>query len=131
MAADAKSQASESEIDYAQLTAPEEFRRAIVKDPYASIYSFDFDAVRGAPLDPATLVAGGSIVKRSGYYFDIDGGVIDWYREGNAFPHRAPGAPGNGRFLFLTDRRSATTSDLRFIVLRLGWDGDVRVIHIR
>jgi hypothetical protein len=33
--------------------------------------------------------------------------------------------------LFVTDRRSATTSDLRWIVLRRGWDGDVKEIHIR
>jgi hypothetical protein len=117
--------------ELAELRAPEEFRRAIVKDPYASIYRFDFDAVRGGPIDPASLIPGGDVVPRSGYYFDLDGEVVDYYREGSNFPHLAPVSGAGGRFMFVTDRIDATTSDLRFIILRRGWDGDVKEIGIR
>lgn len=120
------------EIDeLSQLRAPEEFRRAIVRDPYASIYRFDYDAVRGAAIDPATLYAGNSVVPTSGYYFDIDGEVAMWYRAGEVFPHLAPVSGAGGRFMFVTDRRDATASDLRFIILRRGWGGDVKNIIIR
>jgi hypothetical protein len=118
-------------VDLTQERAPEEFRRAIVKDPFASTYRFDYDAARGGPLDLSRVLPGDSVVPRSGYYFDLDGEVIDWYREGNRFPYLAPAAGEGGRFLLVTDRRDATTSDLRWIVLRMGWEGDVREIHIR
>jgi hypothetical protein len=117
--------------ELSQETAPEEFKRAIVKDPFASTFRFDFDAARGGPIDPATLMAGEARVPRSGFYFDLDGEVVDWYSEGEIFPHMGPVAGQGGRYLFVTDRRSATTSDLRWIVLRRGWDGDVKEIHIR
>jgi hypothetical protein len=117
--------------ELAALTAPEEFRRAIVKDPYASIYRFDFDAVRGGPIDPASLYAGGTSVPLSGYYFDLDGDTVKYYYEGEIFPHLAPVAGAGGRFMFVTDRRDSTASDLRFIILRRGYSGDVKEIGIR
>jgi hypothetical protein len=117
--------------ELAALTAPEEFRRATVKDPYASIYRFDFDAVRGGPIDPASLYAGGTVVPLSGYYFDLDGDTVNYYREGTLFPHLAPVAGAGGRFMFVTDRRDATASDLRYIILRRGYPGDVKEIFIR
>jgi hypothetical protein len=126
------SEATAPELDeLAQLKAPEEFRRAIVRDPYASIYRFDFDAVRGGPIDPATLHAGGSVVPRNGYYFDLDGEVANLYRAGEVFPHLAPVSGAGGRFMFITDRRDATASDLRYIILRRGWGGNVKEIVIR
>jgi len=129
---DAKAEATPDPNDLTQLSAPDEFRRAIVKDPYASIYRFDYDAVRGEnPIPDSATVAGGSAIPRSGYYFDLDGEVIDWYRQGDMFPNLAPNSGNGGRFYFVTDRRSATTSDLRWIVLRSGWGGDVRELHIR
>ncbi len=119
------------EIDeLAATTAPDEFKRAIVRDPYASIFRFDFDAFRGT-LDPSLIFEGKTVVPLSGYYLDLDGAVINYYPEGTLFPHLAPGSDSRGRFLFLTDRREATTSDLRFIALRRGWEDDVRNIHIR
>lgn len=117
--------------ELAELSAPEEFRRAIVRDPYASIYRFDFDAARGGPIDPNTLIPGGDAVPLSGYYVDVDGNTVRYYREGDVFPHLAPVAGHGGRFLFVTDRRNATTSDLRYIILRRGWPGDVRDIIVR
>lgn len=118
--------------ELAQLTAPEEFRRAIVKDPYASIYRFDFDAARGAtPIDASTLPVGDDVVPRSGYYFDIDGLVVDYYRAGLRFPKLAAVDGAGGRFLFVTDRRDATISDLLWIILRRGWEGNVLEIHVR
>lgn len=116
--------------ELATTTAPDEFKRAIVRDPYASIYRFDFDAFRGT-LDPALIFEGKTVVPLSGYYLDLDGAVIDYYQEGRLFPHLAPGSDDRGRFLFLTDRRDATTSDLRFIALRRGWENNVRDLHIR
>jgi hypothetical protein len=117
--------------DLSKLTAPEEFRRVITRDPFASTYRFDFDAYRGGPIDPASLYAGGSVVPLSGYYFDLDGEVVNYYNEGERFPHLAPGSGSGGRFLFVTDRRNATTSDLRFIILRRGWEGNVRKLNVR
>jgi hypothetical protein len=117
--------------DISKLTAPEEFRRAIVRDPFASSYRFDFDAYRGAPPDPSMLYRGRTEVPLSGYYLDLDGEVVNYYNAGTLFPHLAPGAGTGGRFLFLTDRRTATTSDLRFMALRRGWDGNVRKLIIR
>lgn len=114
--------------EIAQSTAPEEFRLAITMDPYASIYTFDYDAYRGDPIDPASTYEGGTVVPLSGYYIDIDGAVIDFYNEGDLFPHLTPGG-GNGRYVFLTDRRNATVSDLRFMALRRGWSGNVRELH--
>lgn len=120
------------EIDeLSQLRAPEEFRRAIVRDPYASIYRFDYDAVRGGPIEEASLYTGGSRVPLDGYYFDLDGEVVKYYREVDMFPHLAPVSGAGGRFMFVTDRRDATASDLRFIILRRGWGGDVKNIVIR
>ncbi len=114
--------------EIAQLTAPEEFRLAITMDPFSSTYTFDYDAYRGAPIDPASTCAGGTVVPLSGYYIDIDGAVIDFYNEGDLFPHLTPGG-GNGHYVFLTDRRNATVSDLRFMALRRGWQGNVRELH--
>lgn len=116
--------------ELAGTTAPDEFKRAIVRDPYASIFRFDFDAFRGT-LDSSLIFEGKSVVPLSGYYLDLDGTVINYYQEGTLFPHLAPTSDKHGRFLFLTDRRDATTSDLRFIALRRGWEDDVRNIHIR
>jgi hypothetical protein len=117
--------------DLTQLRAPEEFRRAIVKDPYASIYRFDFDAARGPrPIPVENLPRGGDPVLVSGYYFDLDGQVINWYRAGDVFPKYAPGRGPGGRYFFLTDRRDATVADLLWIVLRAGWEGNVLDIHV-
>jgi hypothetical protein len=124
--------ATAPEVDeLSQLRAPEEFRRAIVRDPYASIYRFDYDAVRGGPIDPATVYAGGTIVPLDGYYFDLDGAVVAFYRAGDVFPHLAPVRGAGGEFIFVTDRRDATASDLRYIILRRGWGGNVKDIIIR
>lgn len=117
--------------ELSQLRAPEEFRRAIVRDPYASIFRFDFDAARGGPIDPSTLYPGGSVVPLDGYYFDLDGEVAKLYHAGDRFPHLAPVSGAGGRYMFVTDRRDATASDLRFIILRRGWVGDVKNIVIR
>jgi hypothetical protein len=128
MSTDMSATASE---DLTQLRAPEEFRRAIVKDPYASIYRFDFDAARGPqPIPIDSLPLGGEPVPRSGFYFDLDGPVINYYRAGMVFPRDAPGRGPGGHFLFVTDRRDATVADLLWIVLRAGWGGDVLDIHV-
>jgi hypothetical protein len=127
-----KKDATPDPNDLTQLRAPEEFLRAVIKDPYASTYRFDFDAVRGAqPIPDSATTPGGSAVPRAGYYFDLDGMVIDWYRAGDVFPNLAPGTSDGGRFFFLTDRRDATTTDLRWILLRAGWEGNVRDVPIR
>ena len=118
--------------DLSQATAPEEFRRAITKDPYASIYRFDHDAARGrTPIDPATLPRGGDSVPHDGYYFDLDGVVVDYYRSGAIFPKYAPSSGAGGRFFFVTNNRNATTSDLLWIILRSGWQGNVLDIFVR
>lgn len=118
--------------DLSQLRAPEEFRRAIVRDPFYNTFRFDFDAARGpSPIPESALIPGGDPVPRDGFYFDLDGETIDYYRKGDVFPKYSPGSEPGGRFFFLTDRRDATTSDLRYIVLRAGWEGDVREIHVR
>lgn len=114
--------------EIAQLTAPEEFRLAITMDPYSSIYTFDYDAYRGAPIDLASTYAGGTAVPLSGYYIDVTGAVIDYFNEGELFPHLGPGGAG-GHYVFLTDRRGALVSDLRFMALRRGWAGNVRELH--
>jgi hypothetical protein len=125
-------QAADAPTALGDLTAPEEFRRAIVRDPFNNSFRFDFDAARGeTPIDPARLLPGGSAVPHSGYYFDLDGPVIDYYRAGDIFPKHSPATDSGGRYFFLTDRRGATTSDLRYMVLRAGWPGDVREIHLR
>ena len=117
--------------DISQLRAPEEFRRAIVRDPFNSTYRYDFDAARGEnPIPEAELVRGGAGVPRDGYYFDLDGPTINYYRGGDIFPKYSPGSEPGGRFFFLTDRRDATTSDLKYMVLRAGWGGDVKEIHV-
>jgi len=117
--------------DLTQLHAPEEFRRAIVKDPYASIYRFDFDAARGPnPIQLDSLPRGGQAVPRSGFYFDLDGLVINYYRGGSLFPKYAPGRGPGGHFFFVTDRRDATVADLLWIVLRAGWGGNVMDLHV-
>lgn len=117
--------------ELSQEKAPAEFKRAIVRDPFASTFRFDFDAMRGDPIDPGALYAGGTTVPLSAYYFDIDGEVVNWYHQGEPFPHISPVAGRGGRFLFITDRRDATTSDLRWIILRRGWEGDIKEVHIR
>jgi hypothetical protein len=128
MSRDAAAPAAE---DLTQLRAPEEFRRAIVKDPYASIYRFDFDAARGQqPIPADSLPRGGEPVPASGFYFDVEGLVINWYRAGTLFPKYAPGRGPGGRFFFVTDRRDATVADLLWIALRAGWDGNVLDIHV-
>ena len=117
--------------ELSQETAPEEFKRAIVRDPFASTFRFDFDAMRGEAIDTGALYTGGTTVFLSAYYFDIDGKVVNWYHQSDRFPHLSPVAGAGGRYLFITDRRSATTSDLRWIILRRGWEGDVKEVHIR
>ena len=117
--------------ELSQERAPEEFKRAIVRDPFASTFRFDFDATRGGPIDADSLYQGGTTVLLDAFYFDIDGEVVDWYRKGDRFPHLSPVAGAGGRFLFITDRRNATTSDLRWIILRRGWEGDVKEVHVR
>ncbi|MCC6936427.1 MAG: hypothetical protein IT333_07930 [Thermomicrobiales bacterium] len=115
--------------EISKLTAPEAFRNAITMDPFASTYTFDYDAYRGAPIDPADTYPGGTEVPLSGFYLDIDGAVIDYYNEGDLFPHLGPGGGPGGHYVFLTDRRNATVSDLRFMALRRGWQGNVRELH--
>lgn len=117
--------------ELSQEKAPDEFKRAIVRDPFASTFRFDFDAMRGGPIDTGSLYAGGTVVPLSAFYFDIDGEVVNWYNEGDRFPHISPVVGRGGRFLFITDRRNATTSDLRWIILRRGWEGDVKEVHVR
>jgi hypothetical protein len=118
--------------DLTQATAPEEFRRAITKDPFASTYRFDFDAARGSePIDAATLPVGGDHVLRDGYYFDLDGVVVNYYRSGTIFPKYAPISGAGGRYFFVTNNRNATTSDLLWIILRSGWGGNVLDIHVQ
>lgn len=114
-----------------QATAPEEFKRAILHDPYSGRFKFDYEAARGGPINVDALPRGGQTVERAGYYFDLDGAVLDWYRAGDTFPALAPTRNSSGHFLFITDRRDATTSDLRWILLRRGWDGNVKDAHIR
>lgn len=114
--------------EIAQLTAPETFRQAITMDPFSSTYTFDYDAYRGAPIDLASTFAGSSIVPLSGFYIDVTGSVIDFHNEGDIFPYLGPGGAG-GHYVFLTDRRNATVSDLRFMALRRGWAGNVRELH--
>lgn len=124
--------ATEPVDELTQATAPEEFRRAITKDPYASIYRFDYDAARGAePIDAAALPVGGDEVPRDGYYFDLDGVVVNFYRAGTIFPKYAPISGAGGRFFFVTNNRNATTSDLLWIILRRGWEGNVLDIHVQ
>lgn len=124
------SQATTSE-DLGQLRAPEEFRRAIVRDPFYNTFRFDFDAARGPnPIPESALVPGGSPVPRSGFYFDLDGPTVKYYREGEIFPKYSPGSEPGGRFFFLTDRLDATTSDLKYMVLRAGWEGDVKEVIV-
>jgi hypothetical protein len=118
--------------DLTQATAPEEFRRAITKDPYASIYRFDFDAARGTePIDAAALPIGGDVAPRDGYYFDLDGVVVNYYRAGTILPKYAPISGAGGRYFFVTNNRNATTSDLLWIILRSGWEGNVLDIHVQ
>jgi hypothetical protein len=117
--------------DLSQEKAPDEFKRAIVSDPFANTFRFDFDAMRGGPIDTGSLYAGGTTVPLSAFYFDIDGEVVNWYHEGDRFPHISPVVGRGGRYLFITDRRNATTSDLRWIILRRGWEGDVKDVHVR
>ena len=117
--------------ELSQEKAPDEFKRAIVRDPFASTFRFDFDAMRGGPIDASALYAGGTTVPLDGFYFDIDGEVVNWYHQGDRFPHISPVVGRGGRYLFITDRRNATTSDLRWIILRRGWEGDVKDVHVR
>lgn len=117
--------------ELAQATAPEEFKRAILHDPYSGRFKFDYEAARGGPINVDALPQGGDTVSRAGYYFDLDGEVADWYRQGDRFPSMAPGSKSRGHFLYLTNRRDATTSDLRWILLRRGWGGNVKDAHIR
>jgi hypothetical protein len=117
--------------EISQLRAPEEFRRAIVRDPFNSTFRYDFDAARGAtPIPDSALIQGGAAVPRTGFYFDLDGPIVKYYRVGVEFPKFSPTQQPGGRFFFLTDRLDATTSDLKYMVLRAGWDGDVREIIV-
>ena len=75
-------------------------------------------------------VAGGDPVPRDGYYLDLEGNVIDYYRAGRLFPKYGPVKDAGGRFFFLTDRTSAAISDLLYIALRAGYPGDIRSIEI-
>ncbi len=117
--------------DLSQIRAPEEFRRAIIRDPYSNRFRFDYDAARGeTPIPESELAHGGEAVPRSGFYFDLDGPTIDYFRFGEIFPKYSPGSEPGGRFFYLTDRRDATTSDLKYTVLRAAWEGDVREIIV-
>jgi hypothetical protein len=128
----AEATATPAADDLTQATAPEEFRRAITKDPYASIYRFDFDAARGTtPLPKDSLPVGGDAVPRDGYYFDVDGMVVNYYRGGTIFPKYAPISGAGGRYFFVTNNRNATTSDLLWILLRSGFDGNVLEIYVQ
>lgn len=106
--------------------APVSFRQAIMKDPYAGIFKFDQNALRGDnPINPLDCPVGGDVVPKSGYWVDLDGKFIDYYHEGNLFPKYGPVAGAGGRFFFITDRRNATKSDMLYILLRAGYQGDI------
>lgn len=116
----------------AALEAPETFRQAIQRDPYAGIYKFDQNALRGdVPIRREDCLDGGTVVPKSGYYLDLDGSFIDYYKEGNVFPKYSPVAGAGGKFFFITDRRDATKSDLLYILLRVGYQGDIMKIAVQ
>ena len=116
----------------AALEAPATFRQAIMRDPYAGVFRFDQDTLRGeVPIDPDDCLPGGSPVPKSGYYLDLDGKFIDYHHEGNLFPKYSPVAGAGGKFFFITDRRSAAKSDLLYIILRAGYQGDIMEIAVQ
>jgi hypothetical protein len=109
--------------------APESFRQAVMRDPSAGVYRFDQDALRGeTSIDPSRCPTGGDPVPRDGYYLDLDGNVINYYREGDRFPKYGPVAGPGGHFFWLTGRPGVTVSDLLYIALRAGYQGDVHSI---
>ena len=118
--------------ELANLTAPDAFRLAIVRDPSARVHRLDQDAMRGDPsiIDASKCPAGGDPVPRDGYYLDLEGNVIDYYRAGTLFPKYGAVKGAGGRFFLLTDRTSAAISDLLYIALRAGYPGDIRSIEI-
>jgi hypothetical protein len=112
--------------------APATFRQAIMRDPYAGVFKFDQDSLRGeVPIVPEDCPTGGDPVPRSGFYLDLEGKVIDYYHEGNIFPKYGPVAGAGGRFFFVTDRRGVAESDLLYIILRAGYQGDIMEIASR
>lgn len=112
--------------------APATFRQAIMRDPYAGVFKFDQETLRGeVPIIPEDCPAGGEIVPKSGYWLDLDGKFIDYYKEGDLFPKYGPVAGAGGRFFFVTDRRNATKSDLLYIILRAGYQGNIMELAAR
>jgi hypothetical protein len=118
--------------ELANETAPASFRQAIVRDPSARVHRLDQDALRGEPslIDPERCPRGGDPVPRDGYYLDLDGNVIKFYRAGTLFPKYGAVAGAGGRFFFITHRRDAAVSDLLYIALRAGYPGDVWSITV-
>lgn len=113
----------------AALEAPATFRQAIVRDPSSGVYRFDQDSLRGeTPILPEDCLLGGDPVPKSGYYLDLDGKFIDWHHEGDLFPKYGPVAGAGGKFFFVTDRRNAPKSDLLYIILRAGYQGNIKEI---
>ncbi len=110
----------------AALQAPVTFKQAIMRDPYAGVFRFDQETLRGeVPINPADCLVGGDIVPKSGYYLDLDGKFIDYYHAGNEFPKYSPVAGAGGKFFFITNRRGVPKSDLLYIILRSGYQGDI------
>lgn len=106
--------------------APASFRAGITRDPYASIHKFDQNTLRGeTPIILDDCPTGGDVVPKSGYWVDLEGKVINYYHEGNIFPKYGPVAGAGGRFFYVTGRRNATTSDMLYIILRAGYQGDI------
>jgi hypothetical protein len=116
----------------AALEAPATFKQAIIRDPYSGVFRFDQETLRGEiPIDPADCLSGGDMVPKSGYYLDLEGKFIDYYREGNLFPKYSPVRGAGGKFFFITGRRDAPKSDLLYIILRAGYQGDIMEIASR
>lgn len=116
----------------AALEAPETFRQAIMRDPYAGVFKFDQDTFRGdVPIDPEQCLRGGTPVPKSGYWVDLDGRFINYYYEGDLFPKYSAVSGVGGRFFFITARRGAPKSDLLYILLRSGYPGDIKELAAR
>lgn len=106
--------------------APATFKQAIIRDPYSGVFRFDQETLRGeTPINPEDCLTGGEVVPRSGYYLDLDGKYIDYHHEGNLFPKYSPVRGAGGHFFFVTDRRGVPISDLLYIILRAGYQGDI------